>query len=101
MIRQPAPAYLIALNKDDHYKLKTILFQDDMIDDVMTFVKIAEVLKERGAYKIYVMATHGLLSSDAPRLIEDSEIDEVLFQSLRISVMYKLISSDLHAPKKV
>lgn len=35
------------------------------------------MLKERGAYKIYVMATHGLLSSDAPRLIEDSPIDEV------------------------
>lgn len=51
---------------------------DDMIDDVMSFVKIAEVLKERGAYKIYVMATHGLLSSDAPRWIEDSEIDEVV-----------------------
>ena len=34
-----------------------------MIDDVMSFVKIAEVLKERGAYKVYVMATHGLLSS--------------------------------------
>lgn len=39
----------------------------------------AEVLKERGAYKIYVLATHGLLSSDAPRLIEDSEIDEVIY----------------------
>lgn len=48
-----------------------------MIDDVQSFVKIAEVLKERGAYKIYAMATHGLLSSDAPRLIEDSYIDEV------------------------
>ena len=55
------------------------MLQDDMIDDVMSFVKIAEVLKERGAYKIYVMATHGLLSSDAPRCIEDSEIDEVYF----------------------
>lgn len=51
---------------------------DDMIDDVMSFVKIADVLKERGAYKIYAMATHGLLSSDAPRLIEDSCIDEVV-----------------------
>jgi len=40
-------------------------------------VAAAEVLKERGAYKIYVLATHGLLSSDAPRLIEDSPIDEV------------------------
>ena len=29
-------------------------------------------------YKIYVLATHGLLSADAPRLIEDSHIDEVL-----------------------
>jgi len=51
--------------------------QDDMIDDVQSFVAISAVLKERGAYKIYAMATHGLLSSDAPRLIEDSYIDEV------------------------
>jgi phosphoribosylpyrophosphate synthetase len=48
-----------------------------MVDDVQSFVAAAEVLKERGAYKIYVLATHGLLSSDAPRLIEDSPIDEV------------------------
>lgn len=52
--------------------------QDDMIDDVASFVAAAEVLKERGAYKIYVLATHGLLSSDAPRLIEESPIDEVV-----------------------
>ncbi|KAK3090493.1 hypothetical protein FSP39_012283 [Pinctada imbricata] len=51
---------------------------DDMIDDVMSFVKVAEVLKDRGAYKVYVMATHGLLSSDAPRQIEESCIDEVV-----------------------
>lgn len=50
-----------------------------MIDDVASFVAAAEVLKDRGAYKIYVMATHGLLSSDAPRLIDDSPIDEVCF----------------------
>lgn len=50
-----------------------------MIDDVESFVMAAEVLKERGAYKIYVLATHGLLSSDAPRLLEDSAIDEVCF----------------------
>lgn len=49
-----------------------------MVDDVESFVAAAEILKERGAYKIYVLATHGLLSSDAPRLIEDSLIDEVI-----------------------
>ncbi|RZF37882.1 hypothetical protein LSTR_LSTR009982 [Laodelphax striatellus] len=51
---------------------------DDMVDDVQSFVAAAEILKERGAYKIYVLATHGLLSSDAPRLIDDSPIDEVV-----------------------
>lgn len=48
-----------------------------MIDDVQSYVNVAEVLKDRGAYKVYVMATHGLLSSDAPRLLDDSCIDEV------------------------
>ena len=49
-----------------------------MIDDVDAFVKVADILKERGAYKVLVIATHGVLSSDAPRLIEDSNIDEVV-----------------------
>ena len=33
--------------------------QDDIIDDVEDFVAAAEILKERGAYKIYIMPTHG------------------------------------------
>lgn len=48
-----------------------------MIDDVEAFVQVANLLRERGAYKIYVMATHGVLSAEAPRLIEDSFIHEV------------------------
>ncbi|KAM9596361.1 phosphoribosyl pyrophosphate synthase-associated protein 1 isoform 1-T1 [Trichechus inunguis] len=51
---------------------------DDIIDDVESFVAAAEILKERGAYKIYVMATHGILSAEAPRLIEESSVDEVV-----------------------
>lgn len=47
-----------------------------------SFLAAAETLKERGAYKIFVMATHGILSSDAPRLIEESAIDEVWSQIL-------------------
>ncbi|XP_013405757.1 phosphoribosyl pyrophosphate synthase-associated protein 2 [Lingula anatina] len=57
---------------------KIAIMVDDMIDDVEAFVATAELLKSRGAYKIYVMATHGLLSSDAPRLLEASPIDEVV-----------------------
>ena len=51
---------------------------DDVIDDVASYVAAADVLSEHGAYKIYVLATHGLLSSEAPRLIEESKIDEVI-----------------------
>lgn len=63
------------------HSTKSYTIQDDLIDDVQSFVAAAEVLKERGAYKIYVLATHGLLSQDAPRLIEDSPIDEVYSQT--------------------
>ena len=56
---------------------------DDLIDDVQSFVDAASVLKERGAYKIYVLATHGILSKEAPRLIEESAIDEVSWKRLR------------------
>ncbi|XP_026676379.1 phosphoribosyl pyrophosphate synthase-associated protein 1-like [Diaphorina citri] len=56
---------------------RVAIMVDDMVDDVHSFVAAAEVLKDRGAYKIYVLATHGLLSSDAPLLIEESPIDEV------------------------
>ena len=52
-----------------------------MIDDASSFVAAAELLRERGAYKIYVMATHGLLSQDAPQMIEESFIDEVCAQT--------------------
>lgn len=59
-----------------------------MIDDVQSYVAAAEVLKERGAYKIYVLATHGLLSSDAPRLIEESPIDEVFYNLFKNIYIY-------------
>ena len=39
----------------------------------------ATVLKFRGAFKIYIVATHGLLSGDAPALIEESCIDQVCY----------------------
>lgn len=60
---------------------------DDIIDDVDSFLAAAETLKERGAYKIFVMATHSLLSSDAPRLIEESAIDEVVGLAVRVGFL--------------
>ena len=53
-----------------------------MIDDVKSFVDAAHILKDRGAYKIYALATHGILSADAPRLIDESPIDEVCIKNI-------------------
>lgn len=72
--------------------------KDDMVDDMKSFVAAAEVLKERGAYKIYVLATHGLLSSDAPSLIEDSPIDEVVVTN---TVPHELQKMQCHKIKTV
>ena len=59
-----------------------IRLQDDIIDSVEPFADAAALLKERGAYKVYVMVTHGILSGDCVRLIEDSDIDEVINPSI-------------------
>ena len=53
------------------------LMQDDVIDEVGELIAAAECLKENGAYKIYAAATHGVLSKNAPELIDQSPIDEV------------------------
>ncbi|CAF1081688.1 unnamed protein product [Rotaria sp. Silwood1] len=51
---------------------------EDMIDDVPGLVQAADILFDRGANKIYVLATHGLFTCDAPLLIEESRISEVI-----------------------
>lgn len=43
---------------------------EDIIDDVESFVAAAEILKERGTYQIYVMATHGVLYAETPCLMD-------------------------------
>jgi len=48
-----------------------------MIDDVAGLVQAADLLCDRGAYKVYVLATHALFTCEAPTLIEESQIYEV------------------------
>ncbi|CAF1286765.1 unnamed protein product, partial [Didymodactylos carnosus] len=51
---------------------------EDMVDDIAGLVQAADILRERGAYKVYVMATHALFTTADPTLIEDSQIYEVV-----------------------
>ena len=53
----------------------------------------ANCLKEGGAYKIYAVATHGLLSKDACEQLDNSALDEVINMILLITVStFMLIS---------
>jgi ribose-phosphate pyrophosphokinase len=51
---------------------------DDMIDTAGTLVKAAEVLKERGAKKVFAYCTHAVFSGPAIERIRGSQIDEVV-----------------------
>uniref|UniRef100_A0A1I8AQM9 Pribosyltran_N domain-containing protein n=1 Tax=Steinernema glaseri TaxID=37863 RepID=A0A1I8AQM9_9BILA len=66
---------------------------DDIVDEVQPFVSAAEILKRNGAKKVYVLATHGLLSADAPELIENSHIDQVIVTN---TVPHELQKSQCH-----
>lgn len=57
---------------------KDILIVDDMIDTGGTIVNAANFLKQKGAKRILVAATHGLFSGSALEKIEKSEIDEII-----------------------
>ncbi|XP_063707406.1 phosphoribosyl pyrophosphate synthase-associated protein 2 [Culicoides brevitarsis] len=57
---------------------KNVIMVDDLLDDVQSFVVAANTLKDAGAKKIYLLATHGLLSSDSPAQLEESSIDEII-----------------------
>ena len=56
-------------------KGRTAILVDDLIATGSSLVEAAKVLKERGAKKIYACVTHGVLSGDAVKKLENSFID--------------------------
>lgn len=59
-------------------KGKDILFVDDMMDTGGTISADAKKAKEADAKDIYVFATHGLLSKDAVKRLDESPIKEII-----------------------
>ena len=57
---------------------RNCVIMDDMIDTAGTLVKAAEVLKERGAKRVFAYCTHPILSGPAVERIASSQIDEVV-----------------------
>ena len=59
-------------------KDRNILMCDDMITTAGTMCSAAKLVKERGAKKIYVGATHGIFAEDAIKRLAEAPIDEVV-----------------------
>jgi ribose-phosphate pyrophosphokinase len=57
---------------------RNCVVMDDMIDTAGTLVKAAEVLKERGAKRVFAYCTHPILSGPAVDRIAGSQLDEVV-----------------------
>ena len=58
---------------------RNCVIMDDMIDTAGTLVKAAEVLKDRGAKKVYAYCTHPIFSGPAiERITQGSALDEVV-----------------------
>ncbi len=59
-------------------KGRNILMCDDIIATAGTVCSAAKLVKERGAEKIYVAATHGIFAGEAMEMIQKAPIDEVV-----------------------
>ena len=58
---------------------RNCVVMDDMIDTAGTLLKAAEVLKERGAKKVYAYCTHPIFSGPAiDRIAKGDALDEVV-----------------------
>jgi len=57
---------------------KICIINDDMIDTAGTIQAAVKTLKDEGAVKVYVCATHGLFSSKAYTRLMESDLEEVV-----------------------
>ncbi len=57
---------------------RNILMCDDMITTAGTVCNAAQLVRERGAKKIYIGATHGVFADGAAETINNAPIDEVV-----------------------
>ena len=76
--RSNTPRAPKSVNVIGDVKDKVCIIFDDLIDTGTTVALAAEVLKEKGATKIYVAATHAVFSGDATNFLENSSIEQVI-----------------------
>jgi ribose-phosphate pyrophosphokinase len=76
--RRPAAGVAEVMHVIGEIEGRNCVIMDDMIDTAGTLVKAAEVLKERGAQRVYAYCTHAVFSGPAIERIAKSALDEVV-----------------------
>ncbi len=76
--RRPAANVSEVMHVIGEIEGRNCVIMDDMIDTAGTLVKAAEVLKERGAKRVFAYCTHPVFSGPAVDRIAKSHIDEVV-----------------------
>jgi ribose-phosphate pyrophosphokinase len=76
--RRPRPNESAIMNLIGDVDGKTAIILDDIVDTAGTLVKVAQAIKNRGAIKVVAAISHGILSSDAIKKINDSCLEELL-----------------------
>ncbi len=61
-----------------HVKDKVAILVDDMADTCGTLCLAAQHLSEAGAIKVYALVTHGILSGNALKNVEESALEKLI-----------------------
>ena len=57
---------------------KNVILVDDMVDTAGTLTKAADLMKDRGAISVRAICTHALLSGDAYKKLDGSQLEELI-----------------------
>lgn len=83
--RRPKPNVSEVMNIIGEIKGKNCILIDDIIDTAGTITNAANSLRDYGAKKIYICATHAVLSGDAIQRIQDSVVEKcVITDTIRV-----------------
>jgi ribose-phosphate pyrophosphokinase len=76
--RRTAPNVAEIMHVSRGRKGKTAIIVDDMVDTAGTAVQAAEAIARKGAKRVALCCTHGVLSGNAVEKIENSVLEEVI-----------------------
>jgi ribose-phosphate pyrophosphokinase len=76
--RRPRPNEAAIMNIIGEVTEKNCIILDDLVDTAGTLTKVAEAIKLKGAKRVFATATHGVLSGNAKKRINDSCIEEMV-----------------------